>query len=189
VRAKADFDDIVETIDHVGSDRLRAVMLHWRDCLEPGEIMPKKARIDALVLGPAGVLPFVWLIEVPKDGEPFYRLAGEGVALNHGQSIVRRSIYEVFERRPAETIEARWRRLLAEELFAHTTGDVYSAVGRTYVGERIALPLADDHGTPAFILGCTDYKTEQEAHRRSAPKKYFERECLLTPLSALRDLA
>lgn len=180
--------EFADNLDHVTSPGLRTAMRHWRDCLEHGRSLPSKDRIDPLVLGPAGLLPYVWIIEVPPDAPPFFRLAGEGVARGHGHSVVRRTIYEVFERQPAETIERRWRCLLADDLFGHTQGDIYSDTGRVYSGDRIALPLADEAGSPRFIFGCTDYSMPNEFHTSDTLKTYKERFSILTPISCLREM-
>jgi hypothetical protein len=180
---------IRRSLDHVQSKELLNLMRHWRDCVDAGQDLPIKSAIDPGVLARVGLLPSVWIVEVPEHGAPYYRLTGEQIRSAFGHRVKGCTIHEVFESPIAQAIEGRWRRLLKERLFSHTVGDVYSEKGRIFRGERVAVPLADHDGTPRFILGCTLYSHPAPGRLHAALKTYKERESSLAPVSLIREMA
>jgi len=181
--------EVRETLDHIEAPGLRAVMAHWRDCLGASDVMPAKSRIDPVALGPSGILPSMWLVEVPEEGAPFYRLAGERIVKGHGKNVARRSIYEAYEAPVAAAIEQRWRRMLADHLFSHSIGEVRSETGTAFIGERVALPLTDEEGVPRFVIGSTQARLPNHPVADRALKSYTEIQSTLMPLSLLRAMA
>lgn len=130
----------------------------WAAARADRRLAPFKNSIDPIDLGRAQLLPQVWLVHRDADRRFAYRLAGEEINAVFGRTINGLSPSEMFEPDQAVLVAARWHRLLDESLGSHTVGEVYSETGHHYVGERIALPLADENGTLCFVLGATDYQ-------------------------------
>ncbi|MDF1791330.1 MAG: PAS domain-containing protein [Thalassobaculaceae bacterium] len=147
-----------ETLDHIRVEALWTVMRLWQGWILPGQLLPAKSRLDPIALGRTGLMPSLWLVEVPEVGDPVYRLAGGSVTDAIGRGVRGRPVSKVLGVEEADDATSRWRLQLSRHLLGHARGEGVAETGETVYGERVTLPLADDTGRPAFILGCTVYE-------------------------------
>lgn len=122
--------------------------------------LPRKHEIDPVDLARIGVLPIVWLLE-RRDGELYCRLAGEDIINAIGQPVRGRKITDIYDPPSSEVIIKQWQQILDTCSTCHNKGAIIASQGRQYLGERLALPLADKAGDARFILGATLYKRLQ----------------------------
>lgn len=157
-RSRADGEPRHGDAGELPAPKLRRLVALWHAARGGAAGPPRKSAIDAIDLGKAGLLPQVWLVARQPDGRLVYRLAGEDINAVFGRSIAGCTLEELLDPDEAAVITARWHRVLNELVAMHTVGDVYSETGSLYRGERVVLPLADDDGTPRFLIGATDYR-------------------------------
>jgi len=140
----------------IESPVLRSFVQIWRDASDNGAL-PVKTKLDPVELARIGVMPIVWLLE-RRDGELYCRLAGEDIGTAVGRPTRGRKISEVYDSPSSDVIIEQWNRILDREESCHNKGVIIASLGRRFVGERIALPMANAEGEARFILGATFYR-------------------------------
>lgn len=143
-----------------GSPILIRFMEIWFDAREPGERLPQKQNIDPVLLGRAGALPIIWLVERDASGTWRYRLSGEQINAIHGASLSGRALADLAQPDQATQIARRWDRCVDEPIGLRAKGHIYGKQ-HIYEGERVVLPLAGDDPEQCFILGVTDGELSQ----------------------------
>lgn len=145
---------LADTLDNEG---LLHFVRTWCETAEGGRL-PCRSAIDPLKLVDHGLLPKVWIVERTEDSY-VYRLAGEEIVQALGQNPRGKRIENFFEPNTTRILMGRWNKLLSEQVTCHNRGLVTGPRGRTYTGERVALPLFNDTGSPSFVIGATFYET------------------------------
>ncbi|MEQ9604364.1 MAG: PAS domain-containing protein [Thalassobaculaceae bacterium] len=155
-------EPIRDSLEGVRSVRLRRFLDVWNQTRLAEDLLPSKDGLDPLVMARAGLLPHIWLVEVPENKPPRYRLAGENIVQIFGRGLRGVSVTELFDLKGAEIVTTRWRRACKEKLGAYSIGRVYPENALPYIGERLVLPLIDKKSNSHFIVGVTDYKMDTE---------------------------
>lgn len=148
----------------------------WIASYEDGAL-PKRREIDVSAI--RSTLPHIWLVAYfPDTDEFYYRLAGERVNDTFGFSLRGKRLDQVVGAHILETARAHYHHVLQTPGAVHARGRVYSQSGRHCDGERLALPLADDNGTPKFIIGATEYGRQSLYGQRGVAAEDLHEELL-----------
>ncbi len=162
-------------LSKVGDNRLLKLLDIWNAARTGVNEMPRKSAIDIATMGEAKLLPYTWLVEIPDEGEPFYRVAGDQIRTLFGTTMQQRALGEIYDTHIANMLEERWRRMLRERTFTHTAGLVYFDTYQSLEGERLALPVSDETDTPRFILGATFYEYTLLKPAGIGPREFEQR--------------
>ncbi|HLZ74802.1 PAS domain-containing protein [Phenylobacterium sp.] len=139
---------------------LREIVRLW-DEARGGRRFPAWRDIDPVKLAPH--LPILWAWRWDETRGTFIgRLAGEAILDAMGPGFRGSRIEDYFAGRNAETFMARYRRILDEPAAMVNSGFVFSLIGGSGIGERVALPLADDGEHPDGVFGATIYRVTGE---------------------------
>lgn len=149
-----------DALNAISDPRLLAFLSVWGNAAD-GDAVPPRAAIDPLDLVGEGLLPYTWLAE-RIDGEFVYRVAGEMIQEAIGDTLIGRRIGEIFKPSTAVVIRERWSTVLDTVAVYHNRGLVYSNLNRVSVGERVGLPVSDEHGVVRYIFGATCYRLRSE---------------------------
>jgi len=133
---------------------LSAVARHWGDA-RAGHRMPAWRDIDPLKIVP--YLPIVWSWRYDRQNDRFIgRLAGDAITRAFGRSL-RGADLQSFFGETYPIVHDRYLRILSEPCFSRDSGAVFRHVNGVGVGERVILPLADDHQNGDGVFGATTY--------------------------------
>ncbi|HVJ41225.1 MAG TPA: PAS domain-containing protein [Dongiaceae bacterium] len=145
------FDDFLARIQ---APALIAVARHWGEA-RAGQRMPAWRDIDPLKIVP--YLPIVWSWRYDRQSERFTgRLAGDAITRAFGRSLRGAELKSFFGDR-SPMVFARYHRVVTEPCFSRDSGAVFRHVDGVGVGERIIMPLADDHQNGDGVFGATTY--------------------------------
>ena len=140
----------------IRAEELRAIAAHWQEA-RGARKMPAWRDIDALVLGRN--IRYVWSWKYDHATESFTgRLAGEEIDLAFGKSLRNAAMRDFYAPEVYDLVYPRHRRVVTESGFMYGEGRLFAHMGRTVVGERIVMPLADDGRRSDGILGATLYR-------------------------------
>jgi len=169
--------------DCIESPELLAFVRIWNEIRSGPDTLPTKEDLDPVLLGRAGLLPFLWLVERQPDGDWRYRLAGESINGLHGHSLRGRTITEVFGAGRDRQVGRRWSFCIDDRMALRTYGRIYGHK-QTYTGERIVLPLK---GRPAgdYIIGLTIGEFAVQSQTRSGGLGFNNLESDWIPLETL----
>lgn len=150
---------IVSGVDQLpaASDAAIAFIDAWKDARN-GRLVPRKRDFDPLNV-PA-LLPSIWIYEHDPEADVFRcRLAGERVNDAWGGSIARKTSLEILGAADNQAVVAVWRSVLGTPLIHYGNEERLSGT-KLYAAERVVMPLENDAGEPAFILGISLYKLD-----------------------------
>lgn len=100
----------------------------------------------------------IWAYRYDRAADAFIgRLAGEQIEHIFGKSFRGRPMRELFAEGEYEAMFRRHQRIVATPALFHGKGFVFRHLMRDGMGERIAMPLADDGVHGDGILGATKY--------------------------------
>jgi len=151
VRAMS-FESFLASIE---APALREVAAYWQEA-RGSRRMPGWKDIDPAAI--ARHLPIVWSWRYDRHADTFTgRLAGEEITEVFGKSLRGVPMREFFADWQYDLIFARHRRVVTEPAFAHGAGPVFIHAGRSGMGERVILSLANDGILGDGILGATVY--------------------------------
>ncbi len=138
---------------HVHAPDLRRFAEVW--LAARGEaVMPARSALDPLEM--PRLLPHLWLCAYEPDSERFvYRLAGEAINAVYGHSLRGLDLSGILPPQGYEIVRKRYLHVVTRPAAVHTSGRIYLHNRRFHAGERLILPLADDSGHPAFVVGAT----------------------------------
>ena len=123
--------------------------------------MPAWRDIDPVELGRN--LRYVWAWKYDRASDHFTgRLAGEEIDRAFGKSLRGADMATFFPPEGAALVIPRHRRVALEPAFMHGEGMVFAHVGRTLIGERIIMPLAEDGISGDGIIGGTIHRPAPE---------------------------
>jgi len=135
---------------------MHEVARFW-DQARAGRRFPAWRDIDPVAL--AAHLPILWAWRWDKTEQTFIgRLAGEAILDAMGPGFRGSRLQDYFANRNAATFMYRYRRVIEVPAIMANRGFVFSLIGGTGIGERIALPLAEDGEHPDGIFGATIYR-------------------------------
>ncbi|MEZ5830697.1 MAG: PAS domain-containing protein [Dongiaceae bacterium] len=159
--AAAESGLVIETPPILTDVRLRVFYEYWLALGREAGGLPDVRDFDPLRL--PRLLPNIWIMEVAPDTHRFrMRLAGESINAVYGRNIAGRYFADVFERSEFELLLARYTRTLSEPSIVRATGAVYSASGRFWQGERLAVPMLGRSGLTDTMVGATVYSERVE---------------------------
>jgi hypothetical protein len=151
----------------IRSDALRAVARHWEDA-RGGRSVPAWRDIDPVEIGRN--LRYVWSWRYDRATDSFTgRLAGEEIDRAFGKSLRGVPMRDFYAPDIYDLVYPRHRRVAVEPGFMHGYGMIFAHMGRSVVGERIVMPLAEDGRTGDGILGATIYRPIPHAERPLGP--------------------
>ena len=134
---------------------LREIAVYWGRA-RAGRRLPSWRDIDPIALAPH--LPILWAWRWDKALDTFVgRLAGEAILDVTGPGFRGRRLEDFFADRGPEIVKSRYRRVIEEPALMRNHGFVFLRSGGSGIGERIALPLAEDGEHPDGVLGATVY--------------------------------
>jgi hypothetical protein len=140
----------------IRSEELRAVAAHWA-AARGSKPMPAWRDIDPLQLGRN--IRYVWSWKYDRAADGFTgRLAGEEIDLAFGKSMRGAAMRDFYSPQVYDLVFPRHRRVVTERGFMYGQGMLFAHMGRTVVGERIVMPLAEDGVTSDGIFGATLYR-------------------------------
>lgn len=112
------------------------------------------------------LLSSVFLYEYDKAAGDFrMRLAGNTIAEMLQTVKAGALLSEVFPPNVHPTMLERYRRVCFQRSVMHNIGNVFHQMGGTGIGERIVMPLLDEHDEPNFFLGATMYPLPDDTPR------------------------
>jgi hypothetical protein len=156
---------------------LREVAQFW-DKARGVRRFPAWRDIDPIALAPH--LPTLWAWRWDAALGTFIgRLAGEAILDAMGPGFRGARLEDYFAERNAGEFMARYRRVIEEPAVMCNQGFVFSLVGGTGVGERVALPIAEDGEHPDGVFGATIYRTTGQHLARTRITVSDERETVL----------
>jgi hypothetical protein len=139
----------------IRNERLRAIADHWNEARGQA-LMPGWTDINPKAI--AGHLSIVWSWRKdPISGALIGRLAGESIIEALGGNLRGQTDTDFFASRGGDALVQRQRRVVEEPCFYHGSGFVFCHARRIGSGERIIMPLADDHKNADGSFGATVY--------------------------------
>lgn len=142
-------------LDQIQSEKLRAVAQAW-DQARRGRTMPSFRDLRPAAI--AAHLPIIWVYAYDReDGRFTGRLAGERIAQSFGKNFRGIALHDVHPAHTLDRVHAAMSRVVLEPGCYRNHGALFRKAGRTGMGERIMLPLADDGVHGDGVLGASDY--------------------------------
>jgi hypothetical protein len=142
------------------SPALKAVARHWNE-VRGAQRMPAWADIKPGAI--ALHLPIVWSYRYDRQTDTFTgRLAGERITAVFGKSLRGLPMTEAYPENAYPGLFARHKRTILEPACMRAHGLVFGHLNRFGVGERIVMPLADDHEQGDGVFGATEYGVKAE---------------------------
>lgn len=127
-------------IDRIASPALRHVAMCWRAACRD-RAMPGRRDVEVTFLPmPA---PHVWSCAYDRESALFFDFRSLGAPLKNGDHV--------------DALVDRHRRVVEGPALMHGHGCVFRHLGSIGIGERIALPLAEDGVRPDGIFGAIIY--------------------------------
>ena len=148
--------------------RCAALLDIWKRARGGTGYVPGKSDVDPIVLGKAGLLPYLWIIERDDAYSFLFRLAGESIRTSFNAPIRGRNLREVFTQPQVATLTARCERMLQKREVLVTSGTVYRDGRPIYYGQRLTLPLLNESGECRFIIGTVDHSNITRDSGRAA---------------------
>lgn len=121
---------------------------------------PVPARRDLDPLDFPHLLSRIWIADVvagPAGPRYRYRLAGEDVNAAYPYALKGRYIDDVLGPARYAVVGPRYDAVCARPGLNHAVGRIYQIEDRTYPGERLVLPLAEDGRTPDALVSVVIY--------------------------------
>jgi hypothetical protein len=151
----------------IQSEPLRVLARQWA-AARRGRRMPAFRDIDPVGIGRH--LRYVWAWKYDRGEDSFLgRLAGEEIDRAFGKSLRGVPMRDFYAPDIYDLVYPRHRRVAVEPGFMHGYGMIFAHMGRSVVGERIVMPLAEDGRTGDGILGATIYRPIPHAERPLGP--------------------
>lgn len=118
---------------------------------------PRRSEIDPLDI--PRLLPHIWIQErVPGSDDFRCRLAGEDVKSNYPINVVGRIFREIIGDKAWALVREQYLLVLETPGLCHFHGPVYlHTIKRGGIGERLFMPLCNNEGENAYIVGATVY--------------------------------
>ena len=165
--------------------RLASFLAIWDAARNGRPVPPAKSLIDPVELGNAGLLPFVWLVEMDAHSRFFYRLAGEEIICNFTSSIRRRMLGDVFDPETAELVRSCYLQVVEAEQIEFSAGPVLRDGHSSYYARRLLVPLRDDLGRTIYVMGVVDKQEYDRFRRHHSNPRYVIDQRVVTPVSWL----
>lgn len=121
--------------------------------------MPARSDFDPIAI--PELLDRVWMCAYEKDEKRFvYRLAGEAINSVYGRSLRGVNLEDIIPEASYPIVWERYFSAIEEPAAVHTTGRIYLYSDRFEKGQRLILPLADENGEAAYVIGVTVFETD-----------------------------
>jgi len=147
---------IDQILAYLQEPTMHEIARFW-DKARAGRRFPAWRDIDAVTL--AAHLPILWAWRWDETEQTFIgRLAGEAILDAMGPGFRGRRLEDYFAGRNASTFLHRYRHVIETPAIMANRGFVFSLIGGTGIGERIALPLSEDGEHADGIFGATIYR-------------------------------
>ncbi len=169
-----DQEEIYDKIENISSEKIFRFLGYRKSKRTRPTEVPLKDDLDPIDMSRLGLLPNIWLAEVPSVGRPVYRLGGEQITDVFGRSLRGASVDELFDSKTADRVANRWHRMVTENLASVGWGVVYPQRTTFRVGERLILPARDESSSKNFVIGLTDYRSEVQDDRAEHAERVFD---------------
>jgi len=169
---------------HVKDERLRALLSHWFD-RRGSDLAPMRTAIDPAAIAP--LLSGVWMCDYyPMQRRFRMRLSGEDINLLYGRNVSNCFFEDIIVPAMLPDVMRRYQRVVEEPSIMHCYGQIYMSSGRSVVGERLVLPLADESGAIMHVIGASLFRLDPYANDgRLAKESMIE---TFTALTTLRSV-
>jgi hypothetical protein len=179
-------EEVRDKIEGITSEKVFMFLEYWKSKRIGATDVPLKDDLDPIDLGSMGVLPYIWLAEVPLAGRPKYRLGGERISDVFHRSLRGVSVDEVFVKDTADRVAARWQRIVSERLASVGLGTVYPDRSTSYRGEGLILPARSHEGRCDLVIGITEYHQSFERTPDGQPVAHFDTQVVyFVPISRI----
>lgn len=168
-----------------GTVRCSALLEIWRAARGLDSPIPLKSGLDPITLAKAGLLPFVWLLELDRLGSFFYRLVGEGVRRHFPTPVRGRHLSELYDGETRDLVTEHCRRVLLEHVILFASGTVHRDGQAIYYAKRILLPLCDGEGETRYLIGTTDQSQVDERPGRGGGLRFSNDFASFLPIDVL----
>ena len=152
-------DAVNPSFAEMTSSVLWSLLDAWKQARAGGGPIPYRSAIDPLDMAPE-LIPKVWVVEL-RDGQFFYRLAGQEIVRVFPNSSKKASLIDVVGAENAKIVYPKWRKTLDDRCGCFTIWLVYSDK-QHFLGQRLRLPLRDNDGNVVILIGATDYKLQSQ---------------------------
>ncbi|WP_420404991.1 PAS domain-containing protein [Nisaea sp.] len=132
----------------------RRFLDYWLE-LRGGRAMPAYAELDPVEFPWA--LPNIFVTEALPEGDFVYRIAGEEHTQHYRRNLKGARLSDIMQPEAAKAILERWQMLIEMRAAFFIVTDHQSDAGASVLGERMVLPLGNDHTTPTHLVGITNF--------------------------------
>jgi len=147
---------IEQLLAYAREPSLHEIVRYW-DKARGSQRFPAWHDIDPVELAPH--LPILWAWRWDEAQQTFIgRLAGEAILDALGPGFRGARIEDFLTGERGLIVKSRYLRIIREPAAMCNQGDVFALSGRTGVGERVVLPLAEDGEHPDGVFGGTVYR-------------------------------
>jgi hypothetical protein len=148
--------EVVDIAPAIRSTKLQTLFDYWLAKVD-GLTPPRRTEIDPLDI--PRLLPHIWIQErVAGTSEFRCRLAGEEVKAIYPENIVGRLFHEVIGDEAWKLVSEQYMMAVETPGVCHFHGPVYMhTIQRGGIGERLFMPMQDNDGKNAYIIGATIY--------------------------------
>jgi hypothetical protein len=172
--------------EHLALKPIRASLLrdfvrYWLECRAEGAVVTRRADFDIFHL--RALIPHLFLYDYnPSDQGFTLRVAGEEIRRLLPNSVAGMPLDRIMPPAFFTEVHNRYRQVCERPAILHAIGRVFLNLGGSGVGERIALPLADEQGKVYQLLGATLYELGDQRHGSRFEREEFT--LTFTPLTA-----
>lgn len=118
------------------------------------------------------LLPNIFFYDFNPEANEFrLRVAGEGIKQLLPEARAGMGLEEIFPKSALPLVQERYERICRQPAVMHNIGPVFQLAGGAGLGERVALPLADDHGQVRYMIGATVYGLDATPNGQFDEKK------------------
>lgn len=168
-------------LNPIRASLLRDFVSHWLDCRAKGAVVTRRADFDIFHL--RALIPHLFLYDYnPGDHAFTLRVAGEDIRRLLPNSVAGVPLDRIMPPAFFPEVHNRYRQVCERPAILHAIGRVFLNLGGSGVGERIALPLADEQGKVYQLLGATLYKLGDQQYGSRFERDEFA--LTFTPLAA-----
>lgn len=167
---------------------LRFMFSHWLKVRHGSVNAPFKNDLDLFEMGPAGVLPYVWLIEPDGEDNCRFRLVGDEIRNNFVDNPLNKDFIELYGPEVGHRIATIVHRVLKTPGVHFSDGVVRRPDQLSYNVNRLMLPLRTTSDTCGLMLGVISRGELQRAEKDTDTVQYVSGELLFSSLTELDDV-
>ena len=159
------------------------------DACDPATGLPVKSRLDVVRMGRQRILPNIYILERCADGQFRYRLAGEEIVFNLGQSPRGKTLGEVLGPEAMARFAPVFDSLLEERTIMYQRGPAHRGSRMFYYGYRVFVPMCEAGAEPTLVLCCYDRDKQERRAVFETGLTFIDEKVLTFPLRPEVDKA